>query len=210
MAVECSLMLQKARYQQNILNKYLNRTLITRNLTHIRNEELRRKLWLIVTDLKVFPSDRIIFDSLLSNSYLLIDSQSECETSQDVKNILRFSESYDELLYARNKSRRDMEKVRGYFSRYKKAMKQLASVNGHQDAISMEMETMSVEGLSVNSSELWLSIKPLYDLLHNFAWKRLKAKYKEKDVFLKGFIPDHLLGNFNSAKLIIVINNFSF
>ena len=55
-----------------------------------------------------------------------------------------------------------------------------------------------MEGFEAECDRLWNTVKPLYQNLHAYVKRKLKAKYAGKPFPSSGHIPAHILGMFCS------------
>ncbi len=121
----------------------------------------------------------------------------ECLNLDDLSRILKKSRDPSELLEAWNGWHTISPGLRDKFARYVELGNEGARAIGFSDmgALWRSGYDMSPEAFEADIERLWTQVKPLYDDLHCYARKKLRAKYGKNEVPEKGAIPAHLFGN---------------
>lgn len=126
----------------------------------------------------------------------------ECLNLDDLSRILKKSRNESELLEVWNGWHAIAPTMKDKFARYADLGNEGAKEIGFSDmgALWRSGYDMTPDAFEADIERLWQQVKPLYDDLHCYAGKKLRAKYgKTKDgkevVPEKGLIPAHLFGN---------------
>jgi peptidyl-dipeptidase A len=87
--------------------------------------------------------------------------------------------------------------LRPLFARYVELAKEGARALGYADLgqIWLDRYDMPAAEFRAEVERLWSEVRPLYELLHCHARKRLTARYGARELGSDGLIPAHLLGN---------------
>ena len=124
-----------------------------------------------------------------------------CKTSplklDDLSRVLKKSRSYDELLEAWKGWHAISPVMKDKYARYGELGNKGAKEIGFADmgALWRSGYDMKPDEFEQDIERLWSEVKPLYDDLHCYARKKLRAKYGKDKVPEGKPIPAHLLGN---------------
>lgn len=115
----------------------------------------------------------------------------------DLSRVLKRSRSYDELAEAWTGWHAIAPPMKDKYARYVELGNEGAREIGFSDmgALWRSAYDMSPEEFEVDVERLWSEVKPLYDSLHCYTRKKLRAKYGKERVPERAPIPAHLLGN---------------
>jgi peptidyl-dipeptidase A len=121
----------------------------------------------------------------------------KCLKLDDLSRVLKKSRKYDELLDAWKGWHAIAPQMKDRYARYaalgNKGAKEIGF--GDMGALWRSGYDMTPEAFEADIERLWQDVKPLYDDLHCYARKKLRAKYGKDKVPEKAPIPAHLLGN---------------
>ena len=115
----------------------------------------------------------------------------------DLTNIVAESRNWYELLWAwqgwRDASGKKMPDMYEEFVGYQN---EAAVLNGYANNKDYWLSFYETPEFDKECERLWLEVKPLYEQLHAYVRKKLKAFYqgRENDFPLAGHIPAHILG----------------
>ncbi len=137
-----------------------------------------------------------------------VQSTNKCfELEPNLKEIMKTSRDYDELLWAW-KGWRDSTgpKMRHLFTEAVKLQNKNAKQSGYNDLSDRWLEDYEVADFEATMDSLYEQIKPLYEQLHTYIKRKLKSFYGSRFVTLnENLIPAHLLG---FIYFLIIIYNF--
>mgnify|MGYP005853023097 CR=1 FL=1 len=121
----------------------------------------------------------------------------KCLKLDDLSRILKKSRNYDELLEAWKGWHAIAPVMKDKYARYAELGNKGAKEIGFADmgALWRSGYDMPPEAFEQDIERLWTEVKPLYDDLHCYVRKKLRAKYGKDKVPEKAPIPAHLLGN---------------
>ncbi len=121
----------------------------------------------------------------------------ECLSLDDLSRIIKKSRNYDELAEAWKGWHAIAPVMKDRYARYAELGNKGAKEIGFADmgALWRSGYDMSPEDFEKDIERLWKDVRPLYDDLHCFVRKKLRAKYGKDKVPDKAPIPAHLLGN---------------
>jgi peptidyl-dipeptidase A len=124
-------------------------------------------------------------------------AEKKCLKLDDLSRVLKKSRSYDELLEAWKGWHAISPPMKEKYVRYGALGNKGAKEIGFADmgALWRSGYDMTPEAFEADIERLWADVKPLYDDLHCYARKKLRAKYGKDKVPEKGPIPAHLVGN---------------
>jgi peptidyl-dipeptidase A len=125
------------------------------------------------------------------------DGAPKCLKLDDLSRILKKSRKYDELLDAWKGWHSIAPVMRDKYTRYTELANKGAKEIGYADmgALWRSGYDMAPQDFEADIERLWQEVKPLYDDLHCFTRKKLRAKYGKEKIAEKAPIPAHLLGN---------------
>ena len=120
-----------------------------------------------------------------------------CLKLDDLSRIMRSSHNENELLEAWKGWHAIAPVMKEKYARYAELGNKGAKEVGFADmgALWRSGYDMSPQDFEADIERLWGEVKPLYDDLHCYTRKKLRAKYGKDKVADKGAIPAHLLGN---------------
>ena len=115
----------------------------------------------------------------------------------DLSRVLKKSRNFEELLEAWKGWHAIAPAFKDKYTRYTELGNKGAKEIGFADmgALWRSGYDMTPEAFEADIERLWQDVKPLYDDLHCYTRKKLRAKYGKEKVSEKGPIPAHLLGN---------------
>ena len=121
----------------------------------------------------------------------------KCLKLDDLSRILKKSRKYDELLEAWKGWHSIAPVMKDKYARYAELGNKGAKEIGFTDmgALWRSGYDMTPEEFEADIERLWQDVKPLYDDLHCYTRKKLRAKYGKDKIPEKAPIPAHLLGN---------------
>lgn len=121
----------------------------------------------------------------------------KCLKLDDLSRILKKSRNYDELLEAWKGWHAIAPVMKTKYARYAELGNKGAKEIGFEDmgALWRSGYDMSPQEFEADIERLWQEVKPLYDDLHCYTRKKLRAKYGKDKIPEKAPIPAHLLGN---------------
>jgi peptidyl-dipeptidase A len=122
----------------------------------------------------------------------------KCLKLDDLSRILKKSRNYDELLEAwKGWHAISQQPMKDKFARYAKLGNKGSKEIGFADmgALWKSGYDMTPEDFEADIERLWQDVKPLYEDLHCYVRKKLRAKYGKDKIPDKAPIPAHLLGN---------------
>jgi peptidyl-dipeptidase A len=121
----------------------------------------------------------------------------KCLKLDDLSRVMKSSRNYDEVLEAWKGWHAVAPVMKDKFARYAELGNKGAKEIGFADmgALWRAGYDMSAQEFEADIERLWADVKPLYDDLHCYVRKRLRAKYGKEKVADKAPIPAHLLGN---------------
>ncbi len=121
----------------------------------------------------------------------------KCFKLDDLSRVLKKSRNYDELLEAWKGWHAIAPVMKDKFARYAELGNKGAKEIGFTDMGGLWRSgyDMPAEGFEQDIERLWSDVKPLYDDLHCYVRKKLRAKYGKDKIPDKAPIPAHLLGN---------------
>jgi peptidyl-dipeptidase A len=121
----------------------------------------------------------------------------KCLKLDDLSRILKKSRKYDELLEAWKGWHAIAPVMKDKYARYAELGNKGAKEIGFGDmgALWRSGYDMTPEAFEADIERLWQDVKPLYDDLHCYARKKLRAQYGKDKIPEKAPIPAHLLGN---------------
>ncbi|HVH48163.1 MAG TPA: M2 family metallopeptidase [Labilithrix sp.] len=121
----------------------------------------------------------------------------KCLKLDDLTRVMKKSRSYDELLEAWKGWHSIAPVMKDKYTRYAELGNKGAKEIGFADmgALWRSGYDLSPQDFEADIERLWQDVKPLYDDLHCYARKKLRAKYGKEKVPEKAPIPAHLLGN---------------
>lgn len=122
---------------------------------------------------------------------------SKCYKLDDLSRVLKKSRNADELLEAWKGWHAIAPVMKDKYVRYAELGNKGAKEIGFADmgALWRSNYDMTPEAFEADIERLWQDVKPLYDDLHCYTRKKLRAKYGKEKVPEKAPIPAHLLGN---------------
>ncbi|MFO0743107.1 MAG: M2 family metallopeptidase [Labilithrix sp.] len=120
-----------------------------------------------------------------------------CMKLDDLSRVLKKSRNYDEQLEAWQGWHSIAPVMRSKYVRYTELGNKGSKEIGFADmgALWRSNYDMAPEAFEADVERLWNDVKPLYDDLHCYTRKKLRAKYGADKVKAKAPIPAHLLGN---------------
>uniref|UniRef100_G3MRB1 Angiotensin-converting enzyme n=1 Tax=Amblyomma maculatum TaxID=34609 RepID=G3MRB1_AMBMU len=133
----------------------------------------------------------------------------KCNLSLDpeIKNILKTSKNYKELLHVWNEFRKVAGKpMRGKFLQYVKLQNEAARLNGFKDASGMWLDVYEDDCFEEKIRGLWQQLKPLYQQLHAYVRSKLRRVYGHDKIKRDGPIPAHVLGHIHSQSWSAIID----
>jgi peptidyl-dipeptidase A len=121
----------------------------------------------------------------------------KCLNLDDLSRILKKSRSYDEQLEAWKGWHSIAPVMKDKYARYAELGNKGSKEIGFEDmgALWRSGYDMTPQEFEADIERLWQEVKPLYDDLHCYARKKLRAKYGKEKIPEKAPIPAHLLGN---------------
>lgn len=121
----------------------------------------------------------------------------KCLKLDDLSRVLKKSRNYDEQLEAWKGWHAIAPAMKDKYARYAELGNKGAKEIGFADmgALWRSGYDMSAHEFEADIERLWSDVKPLYDDLHCYARKKLRARYGKDKVPEKAPIPAHLLGN---------------
>jgi peptidyl-dipeptidase A len=121
----------------------------------------------------------------------------KCLKLDDLSRVLKKSRNYDEQLEAWKGWHAISVPMKDKYARYAELGNKGAKEIGFTDlgALWRSGYDMSAEDFEADIERLWSEVKPLYDDLHCYVRKKLRAKYGKEKIPEKAPIPAHLLGN---------------
>lgn len=121
----------------------------------------------------------------------------KCLKLDDLSRVLKKSRKYDELLEAWKGWHAIAPVMKDKYARYAELGNKGAKEIGFADmgALWRSGYDMTPQAFEDDIERLWQEVKPLYDDLHCYARKKLRAKYGKDKIPEKSPIPAHLLGN---------------
>ncbi|MDB4935209.1 MAG: Peptidyl-dipeptidase precursor [Labilithrix sp.] len=121
----------------------------------------------------------------------------KCLKLDDLSRILKKSRKYDEQLEAWKGWHSIAPVMKDKYARYAELGNKGAKEIGFGDmgALWRSGYDMTPEDFEADIERLWQDVKPLYDDLHCYTRKKLRAKYGKDKIPEKAPIPAHLLGN---------------
>jgi len=121
----------------------------------------------------------------------------KCLKLDDLSRVLKKSRKYDELLEAWKGWHAIAPVMKDKYARYAELGNKGAKEIGFGDmgALWRSGYDMTPEEFEADIERLWQDVKPLYDDLHCYARKKLRAKYGKDKIPEKAPIPAHVLGN---------------
>jgi peptidyl-dipeptidase A len=121
----------------------------------------------------------------------------KCLKLDELSRVLKKSRNYDEQLEAWKGWHAIAPAMKDKYARYADLGNKGAKEIGFADmgALWRSGYDMSAQDFEADIERLWTEVKPLYDDLHCYARKKLRAKYGKDKVPDKAPIPAHLLGN---------------
>ena len=121
----------------------------------------------------------------------------KCLNLDDLSRILKKSRNYDEQLEAWKGWHAIAPVMKDKYARYAELGNKGSKEIGFEDmgALWRSGYDMTPQEFEADIERLWQEVKPLYDDLHCFARKKLRAKYGKDKIPEKAPIPAHLLGN---------------
>jgi peptidyl-dipeptidase A len=127
-----------------------------------------------------------------------VAGQKKCLKLDELSRIMKKSRNYDELLDAwKGWHQISQTAMKDKFARYAELGDEGAKEIGFDDlgALWKSSYDMPPAAFEADIERLWQEVKPLYDQLHCYVRKRLRAKYGKDKIPEKAPIPAHLLGN---------------
>ncbi|MBS2011283.1 MAG: M2 family metallopeptidase [Deltaproteobacteria bacterium] len=121
----------------------------------------------------------------------------KCLKLDDLSRVLKKSRNYDELLEAWKGWHAIAPVMKDKYARYAELGNKGAKEIGFGDMGGLWRSgyDMTPEAFEADIERLWQDVKPLYDDLHCYTRKKLRAKYGKDKIGDKAPIPAHLLGN---------------
>jgi peptidyl-dipeptidase A len=121
----------------------------------------------------------------------------KCLKLDDLSRILKKSRNYDEQLEAWKGWHSIAPVMKDKYARYAELGNKGSKEIGFEDmgALWRSGYDMTPQEFEADIERLWQEVKPLYDDLHCFTRKKLRAKYGKDKIPEKAPIPAHLLGN---------------
>ena len=121
----------------------------------------------------------------------------KCLKLDDLSRVLKKSRNYDELAEAWKGWHAIAPAMKDKYARYAELGNKGSKEIGFSDmgALWRSGYDMTPEAFEADIERLWQEMKPLYDDLHCYTRKKLRAKYGKDKVADKGLIPTQLLGN---------------
>jgi peptidyl-dipeptidase A len=121
----------------------------------------------------------------------------KCLKLDDLSRVLKKSRKYDEQLEAWKGWHSIAPVMKDKYARYAELGNKGAKEIGFGDMGSLWRSgyDMTPEEFEADIERLWQEVKPLYDDLHCYTRKKLRAKYGKDKIPDKAAIPAHLLGN---------------
>jgi peptidyl-dipeptidase A len=121
----------------------------------------------------------------------------KCLKLDDLSRVMKRSRNYDEQLEAWKGWHAIAPAMKDKYARYAELGSKGAKEIGFADmgALWRSAYDMPPDAFEADVERLWSDVKPLYDDLHCYARKKLRAKYGKDKVPEKAPIPAHLLGN---------------
>lgn len=127
----------------------------------------------------------------------LFGKGAKCLNLDDLSRILKKSRNYDEQLDAWKGWHAIAPVMKDKYARYAELGNKGSKEIGFADmgALWRSGYDMTPQEFEADIERLWQEVKPLYDDLHCYARKKLRAKYGKDKIPEKAPIPAHLLGN---------------
>uniref|UniRef100_A0A023FUG4 Angiotensin-converting enzyme n=1 Tax=Amblyomma cajennense TaxID=34607 RepID=A0A023FUG4_AMBCJ len=125
----------------------------------------------------------------------------------EIKDILKRSRNYNELLYVWNEFRKVAGKpMRRKFLHYVKLQNEAARLNEFNDASGMWLDVYEDGCFEEKMKRLWKQLKPLYQQLHAYVRSKLRKVYGRDKIARDGPIPAHILGHIHSQTWTAIID----
>jgi peptidyl-dipeptidase A len=123
--------------------------------------------------------------------------EKKCLKLDDLSRVLKKSRNHGELLEAWKGWHSIAPPMKDTYARYVELGNKGAKEIGFEDmgALWRSGYDMPPQEFEADIERLWQDVKPLYDDLHCYTRKKLRAKYGKERVPERGPIPAHLLGN---------------
>ncbi|KAF4527176.1 hypothetical protein B566_EDAN006101 [Ephemera danica] len=134
--------------------------------------------------------------SVLGNAILSEEEYKKYEETVKLTELLMSSRNEKELKHIWVEWRKASgEKVRGLYKDYVDLSNKAATLNNFTDASALWLRSYEASDFRDQISTLWDQLQPLYQQLHAYVRRHLRAKYGDDVIKSRGPIPAHLLGN---------------
>lgn len=126
-----------------------------------------------------------------------INPPKDCLNLDELSRIIKKSRNYDDLLEAWRGWHAVSPPMKDKFARYAELGNKGSKELGFSDMAALWRSgyDMKPEEFEADLERLWQEVKPLYDDLHCYTRKKLRAKYGKERIGDRSPIPAHLLGN---------------
>lgn len=155
------------------------------------------------TDLKDLNSYELRMQNLYSTAKICPYRKQDCDLDKEgyaldpeVEGVMSKSRDYDELTYTW-KAWHDAsgKRMREDYKNYVELQNKAAVANDFEDMGQMWQAGFETDYFYEDMQYLWDQVFPLYEQLHTFVRRRLRAFYGDKMGEEDGLIPAHILGN---------------
>ncbi|CAF0781835.1 unnamed protein product, partial [Brachionus calyciflorus] len=211
-------------FLNNFLSKSKNKSLEFK-IDEKWNESLKRQLYLSTQQVYFTnKNDNMVYSSLTQTMESIYGKAKICRNETNclqiepgINDLFRKSRDYDELLWAWENWHDVMgPNVKNKFTKTVKLKNKAAKENGYKDLSEAWIEEYEDKNFEKNYDELYEKIRPLYEQLHAYVRRKLKAfyGYKYPKTHNPKLIPAHILGNIhaqtweNIFDILIPFSNF--